>query len=158
MRFDRILKNITGLSCPLFGIQWNAPTDEVKLAEGIITFLEDKRVLFNPIDMEDANHCVMSVGEIRTEVTRTIQTAGANAPLAKSLRRIRSACHAFQNEIGSSQFSQLDIPVQKSILERELFKLRDKVGLSLAEVSAAHGLDVKDALATIIPFNCSKYT
>ncbi len=34
MKFERIYKNITGLSCPIFGIQWNAPTieaDEAKL-------------------------------------------------------------------------------------------------------------------------------
>jgi hypothetical protein len=55
MKFERILKNITGISTPIFGIQWNPPVVEINIAKDIILFLEDKRILFNPIDMEDEN-------------------------------------------------------------------------------------------------------
>ncbi|WP_407027396.1 DUF6650 family protein [Escherichia albertii] len=61
MKFEQIYKNITGLSCPIFGIQWNAPIIETDEAKKIVIFLEDKRVLFNPVDMEGASHCTSSV-------------------------------------------------------------------------------------------------
>lgn len=49
LKFERIYKNITGLSCPIFGIQWNAPIIEADEARSIILLLEDKRVLFNSL-------------------------------------------------------------------------------------------------------------
>lgn len=55
MKFDKILSSITGFSVPIFGIQWTAPIQDVTIAEDLILFLEDKRVLFNPVSMENAN-------------------------------------------------------------------------------------------------------
>lgn len=153
MKFERIYKNITGLSCPIFGIQWNAPPIEADVAKNIVLFLEDKRVLFNPADMEDAGHCAQSVSEIRSELTKGLQVLPSHSNLAKSLRRMRKSCQDFSNKLGNPNFSQFDLPVQTSILERELFKLREKCGVSIAEIAVAYGLDVDDGLASIIPFN-----
>ncbi|MFS1896605.1 DUF6650 family protein [Vibrio cyclitrophicus] len=130
---------MTGLSCPIFGIQWTAPVDEVKLAEQFVIFLEDKRVLFNPSHMEDSGHCVSSVNCIRDEITSTLQQVNSKSPLSKSLRRMRSASLVFQNAISPNSFSTLEQPIQNSILERELFKLREKVGLSLGEITVLMG-------------------
>ncbi|PKQ73769.1 hypothetical protein CJP16_18360 [Aeromonas sobria] len=153
MKFERIYKNITGLSCPIFGIQWNAPAIESDEAKNIVIFLEDKRVLFNPTNMEDAGHCIQSVIAIRAELTKALQTLPSNSNLSKSLKRMRKACQVFSNKLGHPMFPQFDQPVQTSMLERELFKLREKCGLSVAEIVIAYGLDVEDGLASIIPFN-----
>ncbi|MGI2122690.1 DUF6650 family protein [Shewanella baltica] len=153
MKFDRIYKNITGLSCPIFGIQWNASAVESDEAKNIILFLEDKRVLFKPTSMENAGHCAQSVIEIRSELTKTLKALPSDSTLSKSLKRIRTACQEFSDKLGHPKFSQFDLPVQTSMLERELFKLREKCGVSVAEIAVAYGLDVEDGLASIIPFN-----
>lgn len=153
MKFERIYKNITGLSCPIFGIQWNAPIIESDEAKKIVIFLEDKRVLFNPVDMEGASHCTQSVINIRSELTKALQGLSSDSNLAKQLRQMRKACQEFSDSVGSPQFILLDHPVQISILERALFKLRQKFGTSVAEIAVAYGLDVDDGLASVIPFN-----
>ncbi|GAB4591868.1 hypothetical protein ETAR_14710 [Edwardsiella tarda] len=153
MIFERIYKNITGLSCPIFGVQWNAPVIEVDEAKKIVIFLEDKRVLFNPIDMEGASHCTQSVISIRSELTKILQDLPSDSYLAKQLRKMRKACQEFCDSIDSPQFIRFDPPVQRSILEIALFKLRKKCGVSVAEIAVAYGLDVDDGLASIIPFN-----
>jgi len=153
LKFERIYKNITGLSCPIFGIQWNAPTIEADEAKNIIIFLEDKRVLFNPSNMEDSSHCSQSVIEIRSELTKSLQALPSSSNLAKALKRMKSACQDFNNKLGHPMYSTFDQPVQNSILERELFKLREKCGVSVAEIAVSYGLDVDDGLASIIPFN-----
>lgn len=158
MKFDRIYKNITGLSCPIFGIQWNAPTIEIDEAKNIILFLENKRVLFNPTSMENASHCAQSVLEIRSEITKFLQALSANSSLSNSLKRMRKSCQEFSNKLGHPKFSGFDHPVQISILERELFKLREKFGVSLAEIAVSYGIDVDDGLASIIPFNNAENT
>lgn len=153
MKFERVYKNITGLSCPIFGIQWNAPPIECNEAKKIILFLEDKRVLFNPSDMEDANHCAQSVVQIRNELTMALQNLPGDSNLAKSIKLMRKACQEFSDKLGHPNFSQFERPVQVSILERELFKLREKCGISVAKITVSYGLDVDDGLASIIPFN-----
>ena len=45
-----------------------------------------------------------------------------------------------------------------AMLERELFKLREKCGVSVAEIAVAYGLDVDDGLASTIPFNNAENT
>lgn len=153
MKFERIFKNITGLSCPIFGLQWNAPTIEADEAKQIVLFLEDRRVLFNPINMEDIGQCAQSVIGIRAELTKRLQTLPNNSNLAKSLKRMRKACQDFNDKLGHPKFLKFDAPVQTSMFERELFKLREKCGVSIAEIAVAYGLDVDDGLASIIPFN-----
>ncbi|WP_339430052.1 DUF6650 family protein [Pseudomonas taetrolens] len=153
LKFERIYKNITGLSCPVFGIQWNAPVIEADEARSIIALLENKRVLFNPANMEDANHCALSILDIRSEITKALQALPASSALSSSLRRMRKSCLEFSNKLGHPNFLSFDPPVQVSILERELFKLREKFGISVAEISVAYGVDIDDGLASIIPFN-----
>lgn len=153
MKFERIYKNITGLSCPIFGIQWNAPIIEADEAKKVVTFLEDKRVLFNPAHMEDSMHCTQSVIDIRSRLTEVLQNLPSDSNLAKQLRHMRKACQEFSDKLGAPQIILLDRPVQISMLERALFKLREKCGVSVAEIAVAYGLDVDDGLASIIPFN-----
>nr|TKK08864.1 hypothetical protein SrhCFBP13529_01205 [Stenotrophomonas rhizophila] len=66
---------------------------------------------------------------------------------------MRRACRKFCDIVGSPRFDAFPFPVKKSILSRELTRLRKVFGLAIAEVSTAYGLDVEDELATIIPFN-----
>lgn len=155
MKFESIYKNITGLSCPVFGIQWNPPVIENIEAKRIVVFLENKRVLFNPSHIEDAQQCLNSVIEIRTFISDVLPPLSPNSPINKSMRRMRKSCLYFCDFVGHKKFSSFDHPVRISLLERELFKLRKCFGLSLAELAVAYGLEVEDGLASIIPFNNS---
>lgn len=153
MKFKNILKHITGLSVPGFGIQWSPPKYESDIAEQLLLELEDKRVLYNPISMEDANHCVFSVNNIRENLTNAAKTLDRNSPVSKTVKKLRSACRQFCNIVGHHKFLTFESAIQNSILERELFKLRDRFGKGIAEISVAYGIDVEDDLASIIPFN-----
>ncbi|TQQ11462.1 DUF6650 family protein [Vibrio cholerae] len=153
MKAKSILKNITGISCPIFGIQWNAPVDEINLATTFVKDLGDHRVLFNPVHMERSDSCVNSVDIIRQLISEALAEAKDKSPLSKALKRMRRACHAFQNEVASPHYQAVETPVRNSILERELSNLRLKFGESLAEISVSYDIDIEDELASIIPFN-----
>lgn len=98
-------------------------------------------------------HCTQSIIEIRTELTKFLQPLPEKSNLKEQLKLMRKACQDFNDTVGYPKFSQLDLPIQKSILERALFKLREKFGSSVAEVAIAYGLDVDDGLAVILYFN-----
>lgn len=152
MEYKKILKNITGFSTPVFGIQWNPPVVESDVAREIIVFLEDRRVLYVPDEREGASYCRQSVEQIREMLTEKMLRFSSSSEINKSLRDLRKQCRKFCDVIGSPNFPSLVPPVQSSILKRELDKLRLVAGKVVAVLSVSYGIDVEDELASIIPF------
>jgi hypothetical protein len=69
MHYTEIASRLTGISRPIFGVSWNPPEAEVTAAKRILAFLEDRRVLYNPTEMEIPHHCQVSVLETRRFLT-----------------------------------------------------------------------------------------
>ena len=152
MEYTKILKHITGISTPLFGIQWNPPVVESDVAREIIVFLEDRRVLYGPEEQEGPSYCRQSVERIRQMLTEKMLRFSSSGEISKLLRDLRTQCRRFCDEIGSPGFPKLARPVQKSILKRELEKLRLVAGKVIGALSVSYGIDVENELASIIPF------
>ena len=100
MKYKDIIKRITGISSPIFGISWNPEHTERDFAREVITFLEDRRVLYVPSEMEVPHHCVESVLQIRQFLTSMIGKLPEDSELAKSLRAMRAACRKFLSRTG----------------------------------------------------------
>jgi Family of unknown function (DUF6650) len=62
MRFKEILSRLTGISVPVFGVSWNPPEADRAVVKRVVAFLEDRRVLYAPSEMEVPEHCVHSGG------------------------------------------------------------------------------------------------
>ncbi len=60
MRFEEVIKRVTGISCPFFGISWQPPEARRAVARRVLTFLEDRRVLYAPTELEVPDHCIES--------------------------------------------------------------------------------------------------
>ena len=65
MKFKQIINRLTGFSTPVFGVSWSPPQSHIDVARSVIIFLEDRRVLYNPYELEVPQHCIHSVIEIR---------------------------------------------------------------------------------------------
>ncbi len=48
MTFTEIAHRLTGISSPFFGVSWVPPEADVTIAQRVLVFLEDRRVLFAP--------------------------------------------------------------------------------------------------------------
>lgn len=153
MHFKEILAGVTGVSVPIFGIQWKPVVAQVTVARNVLRELEDRRVLYRPEEMEGAQYCLRSVEEMRKLLIDALQQVKPDTPLGKHLSKLRRACREFCDIVGSSKFDSVPFPVQKSLLSRELRKLRGVAGAAVAAIAIAYGLDVEDELASIIPFN-----
>jgi len=57
MKFKQIIGRLTGFSVPIFGVSWNPPEPEVQKARRVLTYLEDRRVLYNPDSLEVPEQC-----------------------------------------------------------------------------------------------------
>jgi uncharacterized protein DUF6650 len=156
MKFKEIANRLTGISCPVFGVSWNPVEAEVTKARRIISFLEDRRVLYNPSEMEMPQHCVQSVLEIRGFLTSEIGGLAFDDHLAGSLRAMRAACRKFldtvQAERGEIVVSANRLNHYASwIFKGALGELRGVFGIHIANVAVQFGLDVENDLASILP-------
>ena len=55
--FTEIANRITGISTPVFGVSWNPPTLDSDIAKKLLTFFEDRRVLYrSPYHLENLEY------------------------------------------------------------------------------------------------------
>ncbi len=157
MKFKEIINRISGLSIPVFGVQWNPIEPEITKARRIITFLEDRRVLYTPGSMKVAEHCVESVIEIRRFLTTELGTLDSNTELAKHLRAMRAACRKFLNEISDNDNRKIINYARHQghwaswKFYGDLGLMRGIFGLRIALIASSYGLDVEGELSTILP-------
>jgi hypothetical protein len=156
MKFREVLSRITGFSVPIFGIQWNPSEAECVVAKRVLTFLEDRRVLYVPSEMEVPSHGVHSVLRIREFLTSELGRLNGNGQLVQSLRAMRAACRKFLAAVGPE-----DGPIVRHGFDhghyascefnQALGELRGVFGIYIAILAATHGLDVEQGLAVIVP-------
>lgn len=160
MKFSEVAARLNGLSTPIFGLSWEPPRSDVVAAREMITFLEDKRVLYAPYEVEVPEHVIESVLDIRRFMTQSLGRGGLSQELASSLRAIRAACRKFMDRVGATeQRGRLRLPptafgvahMHDIEFNQFLGEMRGVVGLEVAVIAAAHGLDVEEGLATILP-------
>ena len=150
--FKEIALKITGFSTPVFGIQWEPPNNEREIAKSVVTYLEDRRVLYNPGEMELPRHCISSVLEIRHFLTEKMNDLDQNSELTKNLRTMRTACRKF---LDSAQ--RLDVQhfshgsYHSWVFYSSLGEMRGIFGMCLSQILLSYGLDIEKDLATILP-------
>ncbi len=155
MKFKSILSRLTGLSTPVFGVSWNPPKSERAVARKVLAFLEDRRVLYNPSELEMPDHCVQSVVEIRHFLTAEITEFDADAPLGQDLRAMRAACRKFldmlQGRRGNPRSMIHWAGYDSWVFSTALGELRGVVGLHVGKIAVQYGIDVEGELAKILP-------
>jgi hypothetical protein len=156
MRFKEIVNRLTGLNLGPVGVSWKPRESEIAKAKRVVAYLEDRRVLFNPSSLEDPQHCVRSVVEIRQFLTRELGDVTDGSPMKACLRAMRAASRKFLDQI---QESSADVfrfgwhhghPASWEF-PASLGELRGVFGVHLAQLAALYHLDVEDNLAAIFP-------
>lgn len=155
MKFPEIAKRLTGFSTPVFGVSWNPPESERAVAKRVITQLEDRRVLYNPSEMEVPDYCVTSVVDIRRMLSRELGSLGDKSALAKSLRAMRTACRKFLDSVQADErvvrFGAQTGHFASWQFNGAVGELRGVFGVHLAQIATQYGLDIEGDLALILP-------
>ena len=156
MKFSEIANRLTGISTPLGGVSWQATELEVSSARRVVSFLEDRRVLYAPDEMEVPAHCVHSVMEIRRFLTSELGRLDAGSEFAASLRAMRAACRKFLDRAGVDG-SEVTLYANHRghwsswTFYGALGEMRGTFGVHLAQIAAHFKLDIEDKLAVILP-------
>ena len=81
IKYKQIAKSLTGISTPFFGVSWHPPETDREIARKVITFLEDRRALYNPYNIETPMFVNQSLIEVRKELTTTLQRISKSDPI-----------------------------------------------------------------------------
>lgn len=153
--YREVFSRLTGISTPFFGVSWSPPESEREAARRLIVYLEDRRVLFEPSEMEVPRYCLHSIMEIRQRLTDGLgRVSDEESVLAESLRAMRAACRKFLRQLGDPrvvEFGGRDGHWASWEFNGALGELRNGFGTHLARLVVAYGLTIEDDLARILP-------
>lgn len=121
MKFSEIANRLTGISTPLGGLSWEASELEISAGRRVIAFLEDRRVLYSPNELEVPSHCVYSVLDIRRFLSTELGKIDAHSEFAASLRAMRAACRKFLERVGVDGRDIYCMPTSAAILQAGRF-------------------------------------
>ncbi len=152
--FKKIAKSLTGISTPVFGISWTPPETDREIVRKLITFLEDRRALYNPYDREFPPWVTQSVLEIRKELTDTLKIIGDNPEISPHLRAMRAACRKFMDS--TAQPGKHYHPFFNDFDFIALGEMRATFGIHIAQLCVKYGIDIEGDLETILPVEDSE--
>jgi hypothetical protein len=157
MKFSEIAHRLTGISTPLGGLSWEASELEISAARRVIAFLEDRRVLYSPNELEVPAHCVHSVLDIRQFLSAELGKVESHSEFAASLRAMRAACRKFLERVGIDGRDNIVLHANQRghfaswTFYSALGEMRGTFGVHLARIAAHFKLDIEDDLAQILP-------
>lgn len=155
MKFPDILRRLTGISTPIFGVSWTPAEAEINVAKRLVSNLEDRRVLYNPNELELPPHCVHSVVEIRHLLSAELANLSDDSKLGSSIRAMRAACRKFLDDVQVDErivsYGAHPNHYASWHFNSALGELRGVFGIHLAMIAAMYGLNIEDDLAKILP-------
>ena len=143
----KLLKSITGISCPFFGVSWNPSKSDRERIKRFLTFLEERRVLFNPYHLEVPIWVSESIIEIRARITDLIPEFDENSEVVEILKTMRSACRRYLDRTFKLQSKRY----MNDLLVQNLIEMRSVFGICIAKLSMMYGINIEEELADIIP-------
>jgi hypothetical protein len=132
----------------------------VAVARQVLTYFEDRRVVYNAYEVEEPEHVVASILDIRRFLTEVLSQGGVSGTLSASLRMVaqlppvpRPAHLAEGGRITHPRpLSAVRwLPDADPAFNQALGEFRAAVGTQLSHIAAAFGLDVEEPLSSILP-------
>lgn len=133
-----------------------ADDSEQKLAEQVVTYLENKGIFFVSLCYEHPTDCHGSAREIRDDLTMLMREMDRNTVIFNCADRIRLRCASFMRELErlgvhkkhyTSELNQ----IQEIQFKQSVSSLREDCGQSIAQISAAYHIVVRGELAAMLP-------
>jgi hypothetical protein len=141
LKYQEIATRVSGLQP--WGVQWVPPEPDRKIVRDVLTFFEDRRVLYNDYAFEMEHEVTESVLRIREVLTDAIQRLGEDSKAAPAMRAMRAAAREYLNR-----------PRDRGgmyALSADLGRLRALFGLQIAFLAFVYQIDLEEDLAKIIP-------
>lgn len=96
---------LNGLSTYLGGISWSKTTSSKEMFTHLLFFLESKRILVNPVELEFKDWCIESVLDIKQQLVNITQEVKLKDFDADRIRNLIDACNQYLDVV-----TPMDLP------------------------------------------------
>lgn len=156
------LRRVSSVTTPVGGLSWTPSPSEREELRKLVVFLEDRRALFDPYNIEATVLVEHSVQEIRAELTKVLQTIGETSRAGEPLRTMRTACQRYLSRAPAFRDEpywhrrpryhdgpRFDEPDGDFIMA--LGELRGVFGTCLGQIASSYEIEVHGQLAELLP-------
>ena len=150
LKGKQLAKRLTGISTPIGGISWTPPVDEREVAKKLLVFIEDRRALYMPYNMEVGPYVMDSIIEIRQRLTDDLEKISRSSVLGESIAAMRASFRKFLTEIQDDPKRVRHWRMEGHIWQA-LGELRAICGLHIARIACAYDLEIEEQLIPILP-------
>lgn len=144
INFKRIVRRLTGISTHIFGVSWHPRESDREIVKKLIKFLEDRRALYNPYNLETPIWVTASVLQIRKKLTETLEKIEERSDIARHVQAMRAACRKFMDKVEKQKKNRRPRSEDFFIA---LGEMRAIFGIHIAQLCVKYGIDVEEDLA-----------
>jgi len=132
------------------------------VARAVISYLDDRRVLCDPHDVELRHDALQSVFEIHCFLMEKLAKGGIAKELAGVLGAMQAACRKFAAVCSADDERELYLrhslnhDWERRTFDQALGELRGVFGIHVATLAVRYDLHVPEALATILPLDATE--
>lgn len=155
LKGKQLANRLTGISTPIGGLSWTPPVDERDVSKQLLVFLEDRRALFMPYDMEVGPYVVDSILEVRQRLTEDLEQISRSSVLGESIAAMRASCRKFLTETQDDP-KRIHHWGMEGHIWQALGELRAICGLHIARIACAYNLEIEEQLEPILPAEYEK--
>lgn len=98
---------INGISFPFGGISWNKKDSEKEMFTHLLLYLESKRILVNPIEMENKEWCIESVLEIKQKLISITESIRLKDKDKVIILNLIETCNEYLNSVKSMELPSI---------------------------------------------------
>jgi hypothetical protein len=145
---------ITGISTPWLGVSWEYRESDAVVVRRVFSFLEDRRVLYEPLNAQIFFYVGQSAAEIRQMLTQELGASSLGEQLSESFKTIRAALRRFMDDL-----EKLDQPERSGLMDPlqihdqqvlALGEMRGRVNPLLALLAEKYRIEVEEELAAAL--------
>lgn len=138
---------LAGHAAEIEGDSWVLSVDERNQAARLLSFLEERAVLYAPLSLQDPEFTVRSVQLILKRLAEDCDQVQVASHLMKYLKGMRVACRLFLNRTSRQDN---EFPTQSELMTC-LAELRTCLGVFIARIAYVYDIPVGRCLVAILP-------
>ena len=86
---------VNGVSTPIGGFSFQPRESERELAQKLMKFLNNKRILYDLMEYEVLDHVVLSVQDVRKRLGEYLEEVDSESAIGKNMNSMQAACRTF---------------------------------------------------------------
>ncbi len=141
---------LKGIALPFGGLSWDNNINEKDRIQFLFTYLESKRVLYDPSEMERKEWCITSVLEIKSSLVEINRDIKISTESLKVINSMIDTCNNFLNNVNKQDSSGIiynNCPNDFELFYQSMKKFRDNMKYAIEYFERVYNIKFRKELS-----------